>query len=400
MIGLMLHEVRVRRRTMVGWALGLGFFTIMYMSFYPSLPDELLNLDMGSIEIYQSLGVDSMATFQGYMQSTVLNFVPLLVGAFGIVLGVGALAGEEDSGTLELLAALPISRLQLYFAKAAAIVFAAFLALLAVASATAAVFLAMESQIATPVTALDLFRVLTGHWLVAFIFLALGLFLGSLLPTRGSALAAGSALLVVSFFANNLAGMVTELETVQPLFPFSYFGRFADALTGDVPWDDVLILMAMGAVFLALGAASFRARDLTVAAWPWQRAQPADERSRPISRYAVTGLVTVVAAVAIALAALAVSNDGDLRFWEGDTEVGQESDASVDETVAASDEDATGTAVAATAITAVEATPTRAGEAEETSTGTTEAAPPAATQVPGEVSGEAIRATATLRILP
>ena len=112
----MRHEVRVRRRTIVGWTIGLGFFAVMYMSFFPALPDDMLNLDIGSVDIYKSMGVESMATFDGYMQSTVLNFLPLLAGAFGVVLGVGALAGEEDDGTLELLAALPISRLQLYAA--------------------------------------------------------------------------------------------------------------------------------------------------------------------------------------------------------------------------------------------------------------------------------------------
>ncbi len=386
MISLMLHEVRVRRRTIIGWALGLGFFAVMYMSFYPALPEEMRNLDIGSVEIYQSLGVESMATFEGYLDSTVINFLPLLVGAFGIVLGAGALAGEEDAGTLEHLAALPISRLQLYVAKAVAVIVAAVLSLLAVGAVAAAVFLALESEIDTSVTAADVFWVLLGHSLIAFVFVSLGLFLGAFLPTRGSALAAASAILVVTFFGNNLAGMVTELESVQPIFPFSYFRRYADMLTGDVPWDDVLVLIAMGAVLLVLGAIAFGARNLTVAAWPWQRPQPAGTSARRMRPQVVTGLVSALGVMAIVVAALALLDDGELRFWESDneaTEVSATAPTSAperDEGAAADDE----------------APSAASSEAEGTATIMAVATPLPGAQTPGE----APRPTATLRILP
>jgi ABC-2 type transport system permease protein len=331
-ISLLRHEVRVRRRTILGWSIGLAFFGVMYMSFYPALPDEMRSLDLESIDIYRSMGVQSMATFDGYMQSTVFNFLPLLVGAFGVVLGAGAIAGEEGAGTLELLAALPISRLQLYVAKAAALIIAAFLVLLAVALILTGVFLAIQSEIDTSVAALDVFSVMLSHWLIAFVFLSLSLFLSAYLPSRGSALAASVAVLVVTFFGNNLAGMVTELERIQPLFPFSYFVRVAGMFTGDVPWRDVLILLSMGVVFIVLGMLSFQRRDLTVGAWPWQRPRPdgaqGSDSTRTIgSRRVVVPLVVLgmmlttctVAAVAIAAATSEdFRSDVKERFGFGD----------------------------------------------------------------------------------
>ena len=38
---LILHELRVRRRTIVGWTIGLTFFAVLYMSFFPALPDDM-----------------------------------------------------------------------------------------------------------------------------------------------------------------------------------------------------------------------------------------------------------------------------------------------------------------------------------------------------------------------
>lgn len=417
-ISLMLHEVRVRRRTILGWTIGLAFFGVMYMAFYPSLPAEMRNLDMGSIDIYKSMGVQSMATFDGYMQSTVFNFLPLLVGMFGIVLGAGALAGDEDAGTLELLAALPISRLQLYFAKAAAVILAAFSVTLAVAVLEAIVFRAIQSQIETSVTALDLFWVVLGHWLIGFVFLSLGLFLGAFLPSRGSALAVAASVLVLTFFGNNLAGMVTALEQVQPLFPFSYFVHVTEMLRGDAPWADILILVAMGLSTLVLAALGFQRRDLTVGAWPWQRPRPGGAPGRSRRPAVVTGVVTVVAIGVVALAAIAYRNDGELRLGWGESDVADESSPTpvasaaivADESsptpiapavTGGAEDESTPIPVASATASADEPIPTAvASEATSddraTPTPRSDAAEPTATGAPG---GRA-RATATLRIMP
>lgn len=378
MISLMLHEVRTRRRMIVGWTIGLAFFGVMYMSFYPSLPDEILDLDMESIEIYKSLGVETMATFDGYLQSSVFNFLPLLVGAFGIVLGAGALAGEEDAGTLELLASLPISRLRLFIAKAAAVMLVAFVVILAVALMAAGVFSAIESEIDTPVTATDLTWVFLAHFLIAFVFISLALFLGALLPTRGSTTALSSTLLVLTFFGNNLAGLVTELERVQPWFPFSYFRRIAESLTGEVPWEDVLVLVTMGLAFLVLGALSFVGRDLQVNAWPWQRLRSGAPLDRGRFGQALVRVAAAIVVVAIAIGAVAYLNEADLALGSEDEDVAAEPSATnVSSATATPDEEGTSTAEA-------DATATPEPDVEE------------ATETPEPE--QRIRPTATLRI--
>jgi len=363
MVELMRHEVRVRRRTILGWTLGLAFFSLMYMTFYPALPQEFREFDVESIDIYRSMGVHSMATFEGYMRSTVLNFLPLLMGAFGIVLGAGALAGEEDAGTLELLASLPVSRLQLFAAKAAAVILAAFAVTLAVATIVALAFLALQSEMDTAVTTRQVFGAVLAHWLVALVFVALGLLLGAYLPSRGSALSAASALLVVTFFGNNLAAMVTDLERFQPLSPFSYFDRVTEIIDGTTAWRDMAVLAVMGGAGLVLGALAFRRRDLTVGAWPWQRPRPTAASSGltasgvaapgsgaalrpPRSRRAVAALAAagLLACGCLATALIALPAAEDLRSelrdrWaSADEEAGE--GAAVDE--AAADERAVG----------------------------------------------------------
>jgi ABC-2 type transport system permease protein len=271
MLNLFLHELRIRRGAIFGWTIGLGFFAIMYMSFFPALPPELLNMPIEEIEIYRAMGIESMATFEGYMLSTVFNFLPLLVGIFGVVLGVGALAGEEENGTLELLASLPLSRVELVLAKTAALALATFIVMLLVGLSVIGVFLALQDQITTAVTAFDLFSAILSNWLTLLVFITLSLFLGAYLPNRRTALAASVVILIFTFFANNLAGLVPTLEAYQPFMPFYYSDQVVRTLVRETAWGESLVLLAMAAGFLILTLLGFQRRNLTVGAWPWQR---------------------------------------------------------------------------------------------------------------------------------
>ena len=79
------------------------------------------------------------------------------------------------------------------------------------------------------------------------------------------------AAVFLSFFGDNLAGMAPVLEPLQPFLPHFHFESVVQMLVGDVAWREVGILLAIGAGFIALAVLSFRRRNLTVGAWPWQR---------------------------------------------------------------------------------------------------------------------------------
>ncbi len=269
MIDLLRHELRVRRADFIGWALGLAFFCILYTIIYPNLPPEVREIDARALALLDSIGIQTFATYEGFILGTMFNFLPLLVGLFGAMVGIGALVGEEDNGTLELLAALPVSRGQLLLVKALALCIGAALVLVFDGLVAAGVFSLLKLD--TPVTALDMFLTVQSLWLMAFVFLTLSLFLGAYLPSRGVALGAALAVLFVSFFGDNLAGMAPILEPLQPFLPHFYFEKVIQMLVGDVAWREMAILLAIGVGFLLLAVLSFRRRNLTVGAWPWQR---------------------------------------------------------------------------------------------------------------------------------
>lgn len=273
MWNLFLHELKTRRNAMIGWGLGLAFYSFVIVTLYTQLPPELRNLDIGSIALYKALGITSMATFEGFATAELLNLMPMIFGIYAIITGTNALVGEEEDGTLELVVSLPIPRWQIVLTKALAIITS--LLVIAVLNGLGGVigFQMILSQITTEVTAVKFFLGLLNLWPIAIYFALLALCLGAIFPNRRSVYAVVTVWLIFSYLGNNLAALYEPLQTIQPLLPFHYLDVSATALTEGVYWGDAAVLIATAAAFALLGIVSFQKRNLTVGAWPWQRPQ-------------------------------------------------------------------------------------------------------------------------------
>ncbi len=266
---LLFSELQRRKGAIIGWTLALCFFGTIYMLLYPALPAEFREIDPQALMLLRSMGMQTFSTFDGWVLSTKFNVLPLIAGLCGLFMGIQALAAEEDDGTLELLASLPISRAALILSKAAAVMIGSLIAIAIAGCFAMLVFTSLN--IDTPVTAFDMFKVILSHWLISFFFLSLSLFLGAYLPTGKAATVTSMGYLLTSFFGENLAGMAPVLDPYRPFFAFAYFKRITEMLTGEVAWGDIGVLLGTGIVFVALAVISFQRRNLTVRAWPWQR---------------------------------------------------------------------------------------------------------------------------------
>lgn len=273
MLRLLLQELRFRLGGIIGWSIGLALLPAMYVSVYPQIAGELSGLqDIMDLGIYQALGM-SFGTFEEWVASTVINVVPIVLAIYVILDATGTLAGEEDDGRLELIVALPIPRWQIIGVKALAHGIALFIILVLVSLASTLVFLSIESQVETIITAGDLFVGLLYAWPLVMALGMIALFLGTVTPSRRLAALLAAAVMVTSYFGNNLAAQVSSLEAIQPLFLFYYY-EFTAALFTDGPNTTGLItLLLIAAVAFLLAVFFFNRRDLTVGHWPWQRAR-------------------------------------------------------------------------------------------------------------------------------
>jgi len=103
-------------------SVALGFYVTL---FYPTIRDatgfaefleqlpEAMQAIVGDAETY--------TTAEGFLNAEVFSFMgPMVFGIFAIIAGMGAIAGEEESHTLDQLLANPISRTSILLQKAGA----------------------------------------------------------------------------------------------------------------------------------------------------------------------------------------------------------------------------------------------------------------------------------------
>lgn len=267
MFSLLKHEILSRRSAILWWGVGLILFGVTYIAAYPSMAGSLTAMGLEDIAIYEAMGVQ-MATFEAYLSSAVVQYLAIILIVYAIIAGTGTLAGEEDSGSLELLLATPIPRAQIVTAKALALAVVLLLILLIAAAGNAATLAAVEIE--TEVTPLDLFWAILSVWPLVMAFAMISLFLGALLPTRRAAAMVAVVLFIISYFGKGLSGMVEALEPLRPLSLFHYFETTAALFTEGLQTGDMLLLLAVALIFFALALVSFQRRDVTVGAWPWQ----------------------------------------------------------------------------------------------------------------------------------
>lgn len=270
MFRLLWQELRFRRSAIIGWSLGLCFFPLVYIAIYPSVAEEMAGL--ADLELYQALGMN-LGTFSDWVGSILIVFMPLVAAIYGIIDGIGTLAGEEEDGRLEMIVTLPLPRWQIVTAKALAFVISSVIMFVVVAVVSLLVFQSIQSQIETELTSGDLFTAVLMAWPLVFAVGMLSLFLAAFCANRRFASMIAAAVLVVGYFGSNLAASTTALEPFEPFFLFTYLDASGTAVLEGQAAGDMFVLLGIGLVSFALALVFFQRRDLTVGLWPWQRAR-------------------------------------------------------------------------------------------------------------------------------
>lgn len=273
MISLLKHELFSRWPALLGWGIGLALFGALYIGIYPQFGEQMQALmKVLDIPIYRAMGID-MGSFEGFMASSVIQFIPLTLAIYVVISSTETLAGEEERGTLELVVAMPLKRREIVTMKAIALIVISFLILVITAAGDVAIFIWMRTQIDVDVTSTQLFVAILNVWPITVAFLMMGMFLSTFMPTRRTASMTLTTVIIVSYFAEILAGFVNSLDFLKPWSLFSYFDSTASLFLVGVKTADVLVLFGVAVVFFGLTLVTFEKRDITVGLWPWQRAK-------------------------------------------------------------------------------------------------------------------------------
>jgi len=184
--------------------------------------------------------------------------MPLILGIFGVLMGSGLLVSDEESGTLDLIMAHPVSRTALFMGRLLAFV-AATMAIMAITWLGFIVSMTWSSiDIGWGRMWLPLLSLLAE----LLFFGTISLLLSMLLPSRRLAATTAGLLLVAGFFITGLARISEDLETVANFSPLNYYqgGEAMSGLNQEWFWG----LVAFAVLFALLAWWRFLRRDIRV----------------------------------------------------------------------------------------------------------------------------------------
>jgi ABC-2 type transport system permease protein len=260
------------------WTLGNVIIIVATAAFYPSLSASTgESLESGGEAMSSLLGLSSgvdPTSPLGYLWiGLYANIVPWVLMALGIALGTAAIAGDEDTGTLEYMLSRPITRTAVIMSR-----FAGVLTVLFVVAAISAVALiiclpvfeltdsvtttaADGSTVTAPgATASDILAGTFAAFAVGMGAAGVAFFLGGLTGSKGFTLGASSAVAIGGYVLYTLSNMTSSLEWLTWLSPWRWYIDDVMLING-LDWEVVLPLIT-AFVGLLLGWVVFLRRDL------------------------------------------------------------------------------------------------------------------------------------------
>jgi len=259
-----LKSLRDIRRGFLWWSVGLIGFVALIVAVWPTVHSNpsLNKLSQDYPEALQSFlafgGAVDYSSAAGYLGIELFSLmVPLLLLVAAIGTGAGAIAGEEERGTLELLLANPVSRTKVVLEKTVALV----------AEITGlGVVLWLALWIGALLANMD---ISAGHLaaatlsavLLALAYGAIAILLGAATGRRSVAIGLTAAAAVAAYLVNGLAPLVDALDVLQKLSPFYHYAA-GDPLRDGVSFTHMAVLVAIAAVATALAPWFFKRRDV------------------------------------------------------------------------------------------------------------------------------------------
>lgn len=262
---IVLKTLKDRLRSMLLWAVGMIFIAVIMAAFFPvirdapfiseyieSFPEEFLALFAGEVTDYTS--------GEGFLNGELFFLMyPLLMLMFAIGFGSGAIAGEEESGTLDLLLSNPLKRWRLVLEKFIAMLICTLL----VAAVLWAALAAGGAAVDMGLNLARLAAVCCSGFLLAMVFGTVALAVGCARGKRSIGIGVGGALGVYAYMLNALAPLIDWLEPFQVASPFYYYIK-ANPLQNGLDPLHAAVLIGLTVVFLVIAVVTFERRDLAV----------------------------------------------------------------------------------------------------------------------------------------
>ena len=244
------------------FAIALAATALYAAVLYPTISETsgITELIENLPEFFQELigGAEAYTTPEGFMNAEVYSiFAPVVILVYAVIRGSGAIAGEEQAHTLDLLLANPISRERVLLEKAAALLVG-----VALLSFSLWAALTIGAAIANfDLSQSGLLQASVSITLVAWSFGMLALAGSAATGRKGLSAGIAGGVAIVSWFLQAFQPLVDWMEPSRFATLFYYYNDNDVILNGLVA-GHALALAGLSAAALTLAVLAFRRRDL------------------------------------------------------------------------------------------------------------------------------------------
>ena len=256
-----------RRNSLLWYVVGLGALVGITVSVYPTIREgadtitQLLEaMPQGMMSFFGAAEVSDLLTPSGFINSRVnASIGSIVLAVFAISIGTGAIAGEEDRRTMDLILATPTPRYRIVLER-----FAAMATLVAVVAFALLIVMAIGNPIVD--LGFPVANMIASNFelaLLALVFGSLAFAVGGITGKRGITIGIASGTTVTTFFINGLAELVDWLQGAQKFTPFYWLQR-SDPLSKGLSIEDTLIMIVTIAIFMGIAVWGFNRRDIAV----------------------------------------------------------------------------------------------------------------------------------------
>jgi ABC-2 type transport system permease protein len=253
-------DVFSRRRSLLAYSLGMAVYVFVVVALYPAFKDttsldEFIANDPTAAALFGVTG--TLTSPAGWLNGNVYaNFFPLVMLLMTVGYGAASLAGQDEDGTLGMVAALPVRRTAIVLEKAVAMALQA-----ALLSASVAVFVVVGRSFELDVTVGRVAAVSVTVLLLGLDFGLVAMAVGALTGRRATAIGVGTALAAASYLVSSLAPVVGWLDPAKYVSLF-YWAVGDDQLGRGVGAPDYAVLVGVAVAGLYATVAAFRRLDL------------------------------------------------------------------------------------------------------------------------------------------
>lgn len=257
LVAVIRRGLRDQRRAPLAWGGAFGLMGALFVAMWPSIEGSMSELvDLYPEGLKEAFGIDRLDSAVTYIDAELMSLIaPLALTLLAVRSVARAVVGAEERGHLDTVLSLPLSRSVLLVASyvTTGIVLVATLAVIWAVTVLAGVI--AGADLAAGPLAAGLLNV----WPLAMAFAGLAA-LGCGLFHRTAVVTAMAVGTLVAMYAVDLLGKLTE--TMEPLRPVSAFRYYGSAIQHGLNFSHMALLVGVGVVLVAIGAALFERRDI------------------------------------------------------------------------------------------------------------------------------------------